>query len=295
VVELLGTEDATAYAWCAARWWGDLLRAQVAPSLLRQAGYAREGGTSFMHGAMGDALAAMIREKDPPITLEQIEQLEVSLARRLVEQLARDEWVHFGVDYDPSPELAEAAAEAGLPRSGNLCFPYKTRMHIHRDKIEVSCGYGAPFVILFESKGNAVRRLLDERFEAISPWRDDRTTAPSDEEATAFWTAERRARRALERLPDYFPGPIAPIIDRAFAAKDVPPRWTLHYDRPGPMPEADVARVVAIPGLAVLNETARELLVEGGDVAPYPRQLQHVWERGELPGWTLIRLPLEAA
>jgi hypothetical protein len=46
-------------------------------------------------------------------------------------------------DYGPDLVLAESAKVAGIPM---LNFPFKTGMRILKDRVEVSNGYGQPFV-----------------------------------------------------------------------------------------------------------------------------------------------------
>lgn len=64
------------------------------------------------------------------------------LAKRLHEQCEKSEYVSVGVDYGPDGTLTDCAKEVGL----DMQFPWKTHMHIMRNAVSVSAGYGVEAV-----------------------------------------------------------------------------------------------------------------------------------------------------
>jgi hypothetical protein len=258
--------ELAAHAACGARWWADLLRSDLRASLIGQAGYAKGGEESARAGFFGDVMMAMIRKDDPPMTPEQIDCFEVLLAQRIRAQFAErgafPPYASLVVDYVPDRDLFECAEAVGIPRGGEHIFPLKTRMHIGVDVIDVGLGYGARCEPLWETKRYAVSRLLGARFEAISPYREGRE--PPEGEAEAWNLEADRARRAQDRLSDYS-GPIEELVERCFAQRHVAPRYRLRLLVPGPMPAEDIAKITAVEGVEIEDETARTMTVRGGD------------------------------
>ena len=120
----------------AAKWWADLLRSDITPSLVKDAGYASDGPESHLRGMMGDGLIALIREKQPKVTAEMCQVFEDELTKLVLNGIDnRDpEWrernmqgringllecggFHLEVDYDPCWPLYIAAKRAGLSDS----------------------------------------------------------------------------------------------------------------------------------------------------------------------------------
>jgi hypothetical protein len=58
------------------------------------------------------------------------------------------------------------------------------------------------------------------------------------------------------------------------------PRWVLRYRGNGPRPDGDVDRVAALPGVEVVDDSSRALLVAGPE-----RVLRAAL--ADLPGWVM--------
>lgn len=110
-----------------------------------------DNGDQSNTGAMCSILASLASAKQAP-TQEQLDAFEQNLKEEMqsYRQLVCP-WLTYQVDYGPDPHLSKAAASAGI--TDNLCaFPWKTNMDIWPDRIEVKCGYGAPWETIWTKK-----------------------------------------------------------------------------------------------------------------------------------------------
>ena len=122
----------------AVQWWSDKLASRAPHS----------NGDNNSASVMACLFADM---GSKPITEEQLSTFEQTLTEKLQEQY--DDYILnryaglfiIGCDYGPSTELHDAAVRAGI---STMNFPFKTWMRIYKDYVEVSAGYGAPFVRL---------------------------------------------------------------------------------------------------------------------------------------------------
>jgi hypothetical protein len=200
----------------AAKWWADLLRVDVMPSLVKDAGYATDGPESHLRGMMGDGLVAMIRSTQKKMTMEACQVFEDALAKIILDGLDGNdpEWrerkmtgrlVGFRacgrftieVDYDPDWALFVAAKRAGLDDDGAYRFPYKTRMRGERTHLSVAQGYGALHEYLWATTTDAARMLAGEKFSReYSPYDDPGCRKRHDEATQEEW------KKALDRYYD---------------------------------------------------------------------------------------------
>lgn len=119
----------------AVQWWSDKLASKAPHS------NGDKSSASFMACLFADLGAKTL-------TPEQVSTFERALTERLGAKYDK----HFtrgsdcfiiGCDYGPDIALYESAEEAGI---STMNFPFKTWMRIYKDYVEVSAGYGAPFV-----------------------------------------------------------------------------------------------------------------------------------------------------
>lgn len=129
-------------------WWADAIR-----------GNARQDNGDWQTMALYRTLGV---DKDPRPDEESIGRFCVNLLAALV---AREDGRFFiwdesnprlggygrvlKVDYDPCPELYDAATAAGIDVRYCSTFPMKTVMWIHPGCVEVRNGYGAEVKVIF--------------------------------------------------------------------------------------------------------------------------------------------------
>lgn len=77
---------------------------------------------------------------------EKTEKLRAKLITVISQRLEKHGSCTLRTDYHPEGELYEIANELGISES---CFPWKTCMDISNEKVEVKCGYGAPFETIY--------------------------------------------------------------------------------------------------------------------------------------------------
>lgn len=120
----------------AVQWWSDKLASRAPHS----------NGDNNSASIMACLFADMCRENTSKEKLTLFEKfLTERLSLRYDDLITTGKSLYFmiGCDYSPDGELSEAAEKAGI---GTLNFPFKTWMRIGKDYVEVSAGYGAPFV-----------------------------------------------------------------------------------------------------------------------------------------------------
>lgn len=112
-------------------------------------------------------MLAMLNHIQKPVLSDDVKQrFKESLKKRIKMELLTRISVSLSVDYGPDDILSAAASESGIIAD----FPWKTHMRIERDKISVSCGYGAPYNIIFEREDN---KKEDERKLTKAPKKMD--------------------------------------------------------------------------------------------------------------------------
>lgn len=138
----MSNDNASPVATAAAEWWAE----QVGAPVFRQVRpEERDESSSATEMLLGFEAARH------PVSEQAGRKFVPALAKRIDDALARGlDWYTLSVDYGPDPELAEAAAEAGVSCSR---FPIKTNMWIRPDHITASRGYGARAVLVWVSPG----------------------------------------------------------------------------------------------------------------------------------------------
>jgi len=90
-----------------------------------------------------------MRAMNNAATKEQLEQFCNLLAQRIENELATSSRVELDCGYGPDNILGETAEEVGI----DVCvFPFKRRMHVTKDSVEVQDGYDANWVQLYPEK-----------------------------------------------------------------------------------------------------------------------------------------------
>lgn len=124
----------------AAKWWRERLENKMSLSNFQNAERDSRAGGDFM---MLAALAFANKADEKPEDLDRFEKLLREQIKRRVEEL--DNYT-LSTDYGPDYELSKVAVEAGLK---SPVFPVKTCMHISKEKVTVSHGYGNPFKTIY--------------------------------------------------------------------------------------------------------------------------------------------------
>ena len=108
-----------------------------------------DNGDSSKEGQMANMLAILLAAKTKnKIEKEQIEIFRDSLTEKLENTMNLYGECKLYTDYEPMWELQEAAQLAQIDDS---VFPWKTKMKISKDKIEVSEGYGKPYETIYKA------------------------------------------------------------------------------------------------------------------------------------------------
>lgn len=134
-------------AWVAAIWWGDQMRS----GFKLANGSADEPGTiaaieqeNPVAGHLMEAARGVAATSQTPERIQEFERCCALLLHKELDVLF-DMGIHMlnvGVDYEPSPVLAQALNQAGITAMiGSL--PLKTHMHVRRESVAVKNGYGA--------------------------------------------------------------------------------------------------------------------------------------------------------
>lgn len=125
----------------AAKWWTEAIGNPTPNSFCNG---DRRSNESFMIMMMGH-----MRAMENAATEEQLEQFCNLLAQRIENELATSSRVELDCDYGPDNILGETAEEVGI----DVCvFPFKRRMHVTKDSVEVKDGYDANWVQLYSEK-----------------------------------------------------------------------------------------------------------------------------------------------
>lgn len=96
------------------------------------------------------ALMAILPRVNARPTKEQCEAFGAAMEAKLLTYMKDGNRVTIQHDYDPDMLLSECADKAGIKVQYCNTFPMKTRMHASDKKVEVSCGYGAPWETLWQ-------------------------------------------------------------------------------------------------------------------------------------------------
>ena len=78
-----------------------------------------------------------------------IDAFEKRLAEFIKATVEKNSSMSLSVDYYPDYNLGTIVKETGVNPS---VFPWKTTMNIDSDRVDVSSGYGAPFVKIYLKK-----------------------------------------------------------------------------------------------------------------------------------------------
>lgn len=115
----------------AAEWWMNRISGQVIHN---------NGDKSFGSIFAGMLADDMVR----PATEGQLQRFKNSLVMRLSEYAGQGRTtIWLSCDYAPDMTLSAAAVDADIPRDN---FPWKVSMRIDMEGVEVSDGYGMPWV-----------------------------------------------------------------------------------------------------------------------------------------------------
>lgn len=114
--------------------------------------HPHSNGDNSLSSVMACMMADMASK---PISLERLELFKTKLTV-LLEDIYQENFIKrngypysLGCDYGPDITLGTAAEAAGIELNN---FPFKTHMHIYKNKVMVSDGYAQPFEIIFEAK-----------------------------------------------------------------------------------------------------------------------------------------------
>jgi hypothetical protein len=129
-------EISEACAVAAANWWGDVL--MEPPS--------HRNGDAFQ-----SMLGQLVAARSEPVTEGQRAAFVTALRFSILHS-GFGGMVNLGVDYDPCPELKDAARAAGIDGAR---FPWKTNMYILGGEVVVSRGYRGGHVRIWPPKGDA--------------------------------------------------------------------------------------------------------------------------------------------
>ena len=111
-----------------------------------------DNGDNSKEGQMANMLAMLLAVKSKnKIEKEQIEIFRDSLTEKIENSMNLYDECTLYTDYEPMWELQEAAQLAQIDDS---VFPWKTKMKISKDKIEVSEGYGKPYETIYKANDN---------------------------------------------------------------------------------------------------------------------------------------------
>ena len=134
----------------AVNWWAEQLGTRH-----------QDAGDAHLNGMM-----QVFHCAEPP-TDEQKENFKIALKNQFNDA---DKEHGFGlrVDYDPDVYLRNAAEEIGY-KVTNGSFPVKTTMFVENGKVEISNGYGSPYMPIYitADRGTAEIARLRQQIEAI--------------------------------------------------------------------------------------------------------------------------------
>ena len=77
---------------------------------------------------------------------EDLDRFEKLLGEKIKAKVEENNDYTLSTDYGPCYDLSQVASEAGLK---SPVFPVKTCMHISKEKVTVSLGYGNPFQTIY--------------------------------------------------------------------------------------------------------------------------------------------------
>lgn len=120
-------------------WWADKI------SGFKHHDNGANDRANFLAMAIADSMY-----KDPDEN--QIVIFKDALAKRIREEAKEWNHVWLSVDYDPCRMLRESALEAGI---SVMNFPFKTDMDIREDAVNVSDGYGQPWISIWNAKAHS--------------------------------------------------------------------------------------------------------------------------------------------
>ena len=122
----------------AAKWWTEAI-SHPTPNSFNNGD--RASANSFMMMMVGQRLAEKNAAKP-----EQLEAFFEILTKRIESELDKETRVQLDCDYGPCNILGEAAEEVGI----NTClFPFKRRMNITTNSVEVKDGYDADWKMFY--------------------------------------------------------------------------------------------------------------------------------------------------
>ena len=125
----------------AAKWW---TKAISNPNLNSFCNGDRTSNESFMIMMFGS-----LRAQEHTATEEQLKQFCDLLSQRIEDELSKTSKVELDCDYGPDYILGETAEEVGID---TCIFPYKRRMTVTSDSVEVKDGYDADWVQIYPDK-----------------------------------------------------------------------------------------------------------------------------------------------
>ena len=131
------------YAIVAAKWWRDKVASDEMTKF--------SNGCESYSGFLSMVLASRLSESSP-VDDETLDRFEKILARKISECVNAEKILYIRCDYDSDEFLTTVAAEAGISRKR---YPWKTTMRVSNETVEVACGYGKPFQIIYRLEGSA--------------------------------------------------------------------------------------------------------------------------------------------
>ena len=126
-------------ATVAAQWW--------AYEIMDRSPNNFDIGAKEIHEFLASMFLAIEAEKNAP-SVDKIETFEKKLNERINIELKRSGTLMLHVDYTPEGVLSEVLTDVGISPK---VLPVKTTMHISKDEVSVSKGYGAPFKVIFSN------------------------------------------------------------------------------------------------------------------------------------------------
>ena len=122
----------------AAKWWTEAIANPTPNSFCNG---DRKSDASFMIMMM-----VHMRAKQNAATKELLEQFCNLLTQRIEAELATSSRVALDCDYGPDNILGETAEEVGID---TCVFPFKRRMHVTKDSVDVKDGYDANWIQIY--------------------------------------------------------------------------------------------------------------------------------------------------
>lgn len=122
----------------AAKWWTNAIAFSTVDSF--------SNGDSSDNNASLLMLLGFVNAKSHKASCSQLANFNTILSNRIDEELDNTEKLELQCEYDPCFILDEVAMEAGI---NNAVFPYKKKMRITADSVQVQDGFNAKWTTIY--------------------------------------------------------------------------------------------------------------------------------------------------